>query len=144
MRISLSVLALVAACGGARARDGKAISDCDGYQAALRPSLARMSRAADRFAPEDGARSGRELAASLDAERATHDSLTVAEPTQRRAHADLVASLAEMTRALAVLAEVLDGRDETRREEARRGLEQANQRWERSVHGLRAVCPGVK
>jgi hypothetical protein len=145
MRISLAVLSLVAACGGAQRKDGdgKAITDCAAYDDALRAPLARLARAADRFsdgthgAPDDAAR---ELSRSLEKERVALEPLAIDEPDLRRAHLRMLSALGEMTRALDTLADVLARHDEARREEARVRLKRANEQWSAAVEALRRVC----
>jgi hypothetical protein len=144
MRIDVAVLALAAAaCGGAQRPDG-GISDCAGYATALRPALARLSRAADRFADRPpGAPAGRELAASLEKQRVELAAFQIRDAEIRRAHAGLTSALDEMSRALTTLADVLDRRDESRRDEARSRLKTANDRWATAVAGVRGVCPAA-
>jgi hypothetical protein len=137
MRISLPVLLVLAACGGARTRGGgEAISGCDDYGAAVRPSLARIARAADLHAPGE-----RGLAERLDEERSRLEALAIDDARLRRAHLDVVGALGAMARSLSFVADVRARGDESRRDEARARLADANRAWAAAVDGVRRVCP---
>jgi hypothetical protein len=148
MRIEVAALLVAAsACGGAQRGGSGPVTDCAGYVVAMRPSLARLARAADAFGDrqlgslEDAAAAAQELAGELDEERRTMARLRVEKPDLRRAHQALPPALGEMSAALGYLASALRLRDEARREPARRRLDAANRGWGEAVTRVRAICP---
>lgn len=146
MRISAALaLVCVLACGGAQTDRGPRVRSCADYAVAMRAPLARLARAADEASlggtPEEGARGARALAGRLAAERDGLAAMAIDERELRGVHRPLVDALAEMTGALELLGDVLERREEARREEARARLLHANQRWGAAVDAVRAVCP---
>ena len=142
-------MVVLGACGGAQ-RGGPRVRDCADYAVAVRAPLARLARATEQAdldgGPDEGARGARRLAGALADERRALSGLAIDERELRRAHGALVDSLAEMAAALELLGDVLARRDEARREEVRRRLGSANQRWsaavERRARGVPARLTG--
>jgi hypothetical protein len=142
----LPLLLASIACGGARPTTTRADS-CTAYVQAVRPSLARLGRAADAFGaqvgsgPDAASAASRELAARLDEEHGKLAAVRVDGQEVSEAHAHLLAALAALADALRYLGDVVARRDEEHRGEARRRWHDAEIGWQDAIGGVKKVCP---
>jgi hypothetical protein len=138
----------VAACATASPAPESSLADaCAAYGEKVRPPLARMGAAADRFADrmalgtEAGARASRELAATLDVEHGVLAGIAPARVDIAAAHGRMLAAVEDLAGAMRFLGDTLATKDELRREPARTRLRLAEARWRDAVAGVKDVCP---